>query len=264
MAIPVIFIQMDAKSEYRGYFPTVVAQAKKHNKVIIIGDESTETPIDCHVNDYSGDCDEFEELFENLNTADPFYTFIQFKRYFVLRDFMRKNNIPVCQQLDTDVLIYSNATAEWEKFNRFDFTLTQRMSGHNSFFTMKGIDGFCNFSLETYRNKDSYDYEKIKSHFLIREKYHMGGGVCDMTFFEHYSSKIAGQVGEMMYIIDGSTYDQNIFDENDGYEMSNGIKKIRFIGEYPYCINKATKETIKFNTLHFVGGSKNMIKGFGK
>jgi hypothetical protein len=80
-----------------------------------------------------------------------------------------------------------------------------------------------------YKNKDGYPFKKIKSHYTIRQQSGLGGGVCDMTLLEffHYHSEYGGgpgRVGEMMSIINESTYDHNINAEDNDYDFVNNVK----------------------------------------
>jgi hypothetical protein len=86
-----------------------------------------------------------------------------------------------------------------------------------------------------------------------------------MTLLEffHYHSEYGGgpgRVGEMMSIINQSTYDHNINAEDNDYDFVNNVKNIQIINKKPFVFNKHLNKLIKFNTIHFQGGAKHLIK----
>ena len=105
----------------------------------------------------------------------------------------------------------------------------------------------------------TYHYDKMVSHFAVRRKHRLAGGVCDMTAFQLYSELNFGQVGEASHIIDDSVYDPNINMAHPGFEMENGIKKIIWKNGQPYGKHIRTGREIKFNSLHFNGRAKELM-----
>jgi hypothetical protein len=116
-----------------------------------------------------------------------------------------------------------------------------------------------------YSNKIQYPFKKIESHYRVRQKCGLPGGVCDMTLLEffHYDSGFGGgpgKVGEMMQIIDNSTYDHNINAKDQDFEFINGVKKIKIIDGHPFVFNEKLNKDVKFNSIHFQGNAKHLIK----
>ena len=253
MTIPVIFINFGNQD----YFAKVVAQAGKRNDVFVLGDGPARTHDLRREHE-----EEFASLYEHLSTNGRAIELFCFTRWFHLQAFMAEQDVPVCLYLDSDVLLYSSATQEYEKFRQFDFTLVHRTSGHTSFWTRRGIDGFCAFLLATYRDKNGYDFDKIASHFHVRQKHGLTGGVCDMTLLEYYAYKVWGRVGEMMHIVGGSTYDHNINVPDQGYAMRDGHKDVHFDADLPWCMLDTDK--VFFNTLHCQGPAKRLISDYAR
>ena len=86
-----------------------------------------------------------------------------------------------------------------------------------------------------------------------------------MTFLEffHYCADCGGgpgRVGEMMQIVNGSTYDHNINTPDQGFSFKNGKKDFILKEGIPYIFNNTLNKEIKFNSLHFQGGAKNLIR----
>jgi hypothetical protein len=262
LVIPVILIHKGSQD----YFKSVIQQASTHNNdVIVLGDCDFKLGRFFNIREYYKMASEFESVYENFSTNGKESELICFSRWFILKDFMQRNNIPIALHLDTDVLLYANAEDEWKKFNQFDFTLSHRCCGSNSFFTLEGLSNLCNFMLGVYKNKTSYEYDKITSHYFIRQKHGLSGGVCDMTLIEFYSYQHCGKIGEMMHIIENSAYDHNINESDQYFRMSpKGIKDVRFDGNTPYCFSERLKKPVQFNTLHFQGGAKRFIPEYLK
>jgi hypothetical protein len=263
--IPVIFIHIG----YQNYLEYTVKKSLEKNNVIYISD--TNLPFKNpnlkfeKIEDFSDGFDEFGKNYVHLNTTPFSYELFCYKRWFVLKNYMLKNNIDVVFYVDSDVLLFTNVTDEWEKFKNYDFTLLHRSAATSSFITLRGIKNFCDFLVKSYSDKNSYQFRKMESHFRVRQSCNLPGGVCDMTALEifHYNDDDGGgpgRVGEMMQIISNSTYDHNINTPDNDYEYENNIKKIEIIEKKPFVFNKKLNKKIEFKCLHFQGNSKNLIK----
>lgn len=263
--IPVIFIHQG----YQPYLNFTVQQASKKNKVFFIGTQ--EPPKNDNVSffnlqNYNKYTNQFSEIYENLSTNNYDYELFCFLRWFVLKEFMEEQNLDTVFYVDSDVMLYVNISEEYKKYEQYDLTLLHRSAAISSYFTKLGLDNFTNFLIKTFSNKQSYEYQKIASHYYVRQKFNLPGGVCDMTYFDffHYMDDGGGgpgKVGEMMSIINDSTYDHNI-NVSDQYFDFNGIKNIKIKDGYPYVFNHKLNKDIKFNSLHFQGGAKNQISKF--
>lgn len=257
MSIPVIVIHRGNQP----YYHEVIRQAKKYNEKVLPIDD-TNDPASCNISLYLQSSDKFASVYEHLSTNGRDIELLCFQRWFILKDFMEKHNIDVCLHIDSDVMMYCNTDTEYEKFSQFDFTLSHRCCGSNSFFTLNGLKKFCDFLMNFYRNKNSYDYDRIAAHYHTRQKHGLPGGVCDMTLLQHYSYLHCGKIGEMMHIIKGSTYDHNINEPDQYFRMNKGIKDITFVNGIPHCYQESTGKQIQFRTLHFQGPGKRHLPNF--
>lgn len=265
--IPVILIH----SGYQDYLNYSINKALEKNVVYLIGDvePTIQNPNFKFFNmaDFiDDDFTMFSQLYEHLSTNPYKFELFCFLRWFVLKRFMQKQNLDVCFYIDSDVMLYVDVNTEWTKFSQFDFTLCHRSAATSSFFTINGIINFCNFLLNTYRQKNSYQFKKIESHYRVRQEFGLPGGVCDMTLLEyfHYGYDVGGgpgKIGEMMIIINDSTYDHNI-NSPDQYFEFDGVKKVQMIDGVPHVFSRKLNKLIKFNCLHFNSGAKNLIKNY--
>jgi hypothetical protein len=258
--IPVILIHRG----YQNYLEYSIKQAAQKNPVFFIGD--TEPTIDNCFEfipqpELMEDVNEFSNVYVHLNTTPPAYEIFCYTRWFILRNFMRVYGFSKVFYIDSDVLFFENAETEWAKFDQYDMTLLHRTAGISSFMTLEGLSNFCNMLMEIYSKKEEYHFNKIRSHLEVRHRFGLPGGVCDMTLLEyfHYHSEFGGgpgRVGEMMTIIDGSTYDHNVNVPDQGFEFENGMKKLKAIDGKVFVYNSRLKRDIKFNSIHFQGGAK--------
>ena len=263
--IPVILVHMGV-SDYLQYS---LKKALEKNNVILIGDKNPNIENNkfkfYKIDEYiSEDFKKFTSLYEHLSTNPYNFELFCFLRWFLIKEFMQRENIDVSFYIDSDVMLYVDVNDEYQKFNQYDFTLLHRTAAISSFITKKGISNFCNLLLNTYSDKNSYKYQKIKSHFTIRQQHGLGGGVCDMTLLElfHYNADDGGgpgRVGEMMIIINDSTYDHNINVPDQDFDFKNGIKNIQMIDGIPYVYSNKLSKLIKFNSIHFNSGAKTLM-----
>lgn len=265
--IPVILIH----SGFQDYLNYSLNKALEKNEVYLIGDVNPNINNEkfkfFELKNYiTEDFLNFQKCYKHLSTNPYNFELFCFLRWFILKEFMKKNSLDVVFYIDSDVMLYVNVTDEWPKFQQFDFTLLHRSAATSSFFTLDGINNFCNFLIKTYQNQNTYQFDKIQSHFFVRQKYQLGGGVCDMTLLEyfHYGYDVGGgpgKIGEMMIIIDDATYDHNINAEDQYFEFE-GIKKVQMIDGMPYVFSKKLNKLIKFNCLHFNSGAKSLMKNY--
>jgi hypothetical protein len=274
--VPIVFIHFNRPSNTaepfrNGIFKAANKQAlQEGNEVHLISNEDFEMDdpnfFYSHLKEHwSKRINNFQDIYENLSTNDPSIELICFLRWFILLNFMEKNDIPIVFHSDTDVMIYADVTEDYcRKYNQFDMTLIHRTCGSSSFITLKALKNFCDYLFKVYENKDSYEFTKMKNVYLTRLNFGLHGGVCDMTLLEnfHYQSDDGGgpcRIGEMMHVSAGSAYDHN-FNVSDGVYNHNGDHKdVKFYGGKPYCYHQTLGGLVLFNCLHLQGGGKKFL-----
>lgn len=268
--VPVVLIHTGRQD----YLECGIRQACKTNKVYLIGDSRPFDDSDnftfLEIGLYNDGIepllnDRLQKCYVHLNTTPEGYERFCYCRWIILNSFMEKHNLDTVFYIDSDMLLFADVTSEWKKFDQYDMTLLHRTTGSASFITRRGLNNFLTMLFEIYENKNSYHFQKIKSHFDIRQKHGLSGGVCDMTLLEyfHYHAEFGGgpgRVGEMMQIIDGTTYDHNINVSDQDFAMLDGTKHVKIIDKQPYVYNEKLKQNIRFNGLHFQGQSKPLMR----
>mgnify|MGYP002622625600 FL=1 len=187
MVVPVVLIHSGSQP----YLHTCIKQALEKNKVFLLGsacpdvDDKNFTYINPQA-DMGKDMNEFSNMYVHLNTTPPDYELFCYTRWFMLRNFMEKYEIPVTMYIDSDVLLFQDATEGWKNFSDYTMSLVHRTSGHTSFMTLDGINSFCDMLLSIYSDKSGYHFNKIKSHLDISQAAGLHGGVGAMTLLEYF------------------------------------------------------------------------------
>lgn len=271
MALPIITIHCG----YAPYLVKTLLQAKAMNpqsKIILLGDSSNKyISFVQHENitNYFQEAEFFAQIYRNkhINFNSYNYELLCFQRWFILKEFMRKNDLQFCFHIDSDVLLYTNLAQEFEKFSPFEMTLSLKGSAHNAFMSYQGLEKFCQHLIDFYSNPELFEIlQSIRQEQLQRMREQnlpetQVGGICDMTLFRQYYDRNSEKIGSTSEIIDGSVYDSNI-NTSKGFEMKDGIKNITWIDRKPYGKHLETGQLIRFNSLHFQGSAKKVINDF--
>jgi hypothetical protein len=258
--IPVIFIHKG----YDEYLNSSVQQAKKFNKeVVIIGDHAHNCDNFYQLSNYFNDCDTFKSYYTHMSTNHFEYELFCIQRWFVLRNFMRENKIPVCFYLDSDVLLYEDVTDDYKNYNHFIMSIIFGTCAVVSFISLEAIENFCDYTMNIYANKKLYPYREMEAFYKARASCGMAGGVCDMTLIRKFVYQFPNAIGELTHPIDDKVYDHCVNQKDYFYEYHNGMKCLSFVNGKPYCANLITGKMIQFKSLHFQGTeSKGLIKNY--
>jgi len=248
----------------------VIKQAKKNNSdVFLIGDEgNVQYAPENHrdMSEYQEGVKEFEELYQHLSTNHEGIEKFCFSRWFVLRNFLRKHDYRGAFYIDNDILFFGNATSEFEKRKHWYCALSWHTSGHSSYWTLEGIEAFCDYLMEVYGNKTSYDFTRLANHFYVRQHFGLEGGLCDMTLLESFARyKYPHLVGECSIVSDlwsYSLYYDHVIHESEGFEHEDGVKQFTFKKGVPFATHKKLGIEIPFATIHFQGPNKPLIETF--
>ena len=249
----------------------VVNQAKEWNSdVFLLGDEGNQDYCpDNHkfMSEYYEGVEDFENLYQHLSTNPQDIEKFCFSRWFVLRNFLRKENYEGALYLDNDILLFTDASVEYQKRKHLYCMLSGRSSGHSSYWSLEGIEAFCDYLMDVYSSKGSYEFALLASHFQIRQHFNLPGGLCDMTLLESFARyKYPHLVGEGS-VANPWSYDHyydHVIQQAEGFECENGVKKFIFKNGKPYAKYLSTGNYIPFATIHFQGAHKPLMAPFIK
>jgi hypothetical protein len=249
----------------------VVNQAKAWNSdVFLLGDEGNQDYCpDNHkfMSEYYEGVEDFENLYQHLSTNPQDIEKFCFSRWFILRNFLRKEGYKGAFYIDNDILLFTDVSVEYEKRKHLYCMLSGKTSGHSSYWSIEGIEAFCDYLMEIYSNKDSYDFARLASHYHVRQQHGLYGGLCDMTLLESFGRyRYPHMVGEgsVANPMSKEPYYDHVIQEDEGFEHENGRKKFIITDGIPYSKYLSTGTYIPFATVHFQGANKPLMAPFIK
>lgn len=282
MTVPVVIVHgsegicPDVDQEYLG---VVLEQAQQYNRrVILLGDTANRHWGVEHY-DYTDFCGEADRFLEKEYIKYSFYedSYDQFcvSFYFILKEFMQAHNLDVIANIDSDVMVYCNMTAEKQRLPA-DYLLAccipQRQSPfrwcastHTSFITLQGICELCDFIHRTYTTLAGR--EKLKSKYEWHAEHSPHGGVCDMTlawlFLQEVEARRIVNLTPRLTLPKEGAFSHNLSGGEcglpDEYKLEGRHKEIKWIDGQPHCWNLRLGAWVRFKTLHFQGGAKYLI-----
>lgn len=292
--IPVVF----AHRGNQEYLRTAIEQATRRNEVVLLGDETNKTVTDsCYWFDWDGlterdkDFDKFRQHYVPMASGHGDFEFAWYHRWFALREWMKRTGKDVVFYCDSDVMLYCDVNEPVKSYPdgwrvalqipHYQPDYRWSASGHVSYWTLDGLNGFCRFVVTMYGNEAGR--AKLKEKWDWHQETGTPGGICDMTLL-YLWTKLHTKQGVIVNnaeVWDSATFDHNInVAENawpDEYRMTSDnppIKQIQGIlmrdGDYWYQgFNEALwysdcedNPYIKFNALHFQGGAKELMKEY--
>jgi len=264
VSVPVIFLSktLGSPCSYLHYAMSVAS--RNNDSVWLLGDERNKhLAVGKYENieKYSKSAEEFEKNYVHLSTNSAEVEKFCFSRWFILRDFMIEHGYEQILHLDTDILFFANSTEEAKRFVYLDCALTGRTSGHSSYWTLEGLTKFCEYVSSLYNQKDCFEFLRISKEYDLRREFSLDGGVCDMTFLEHYARhKAPHLVGELSILSNHAYYD-HIISADEGFSCSDGRKQFQYIDGIPHGFHEKTQKLVPFATIHFQGAhNKHLIK----
>ncbi len=259
MTLPIVVIHK-SKSDYLSYCLLQARRSNPNSRLILIGDGQNDCDAisDHHkLTDYQRGANWLASVYEHLSLSPYDFELFCIQRWFILEEFMVANGISSVFHQDTDVMLYGNVSAEQQKFTHCGLAYAGA-SGHSVFInSLDALHEFCAFIMQHYTNPSLLN--GLRGIFENYKKYHSSGGISDMMFFHQYRRDHPEDVGNLFCVNDHATYDDN-FNHAEGYESFCGKKRIYFRDDKVFCRQSATGQFILFNTLHFQGASKKLMK----
>jgi hypothetical protein len=258
MSVPLIFIHRTEDN----YIEYVLKQAKRANPksaVFLIGSESNRKFISAGmqhflIRDYFEGASQFAKIYKHVSHLEYEYLLFCFQRWFVLRDFMLKQNINECWVIDTDVMVF--ADLDEPRFDNFSFE-----KNWNSKIPLSKIKDFCKLQMDYFSNDSSF--ELLKTYAIHRGHQRNNEPlISDMVTMNLYYENYLKEKRTNGVFAD-SFFDTNLFVSSPGVEMLGKRKKIYLIDNTLYCKKLISNEFIKVNSIHFTAPqNKKFIKYF--
>jgi len=257
MRIPIIIVHKGDSF----YLEPVLRQIRRYNpdnSVYLISDESTNHyDFVSHVNiaGYYSLAEEFVKCYQHMSSNPYEYELFCFLRWFIILDFVKKNQLSHFLCLDSDVLLYCNVDDVFQKWLDSDMTICQPNGPQYTLFNTKSLQQFCDYILSHYVTEEGKEQLKEWNRKIVF------GGICDMTFIKYYAQLPAVRVVDTSKIYNDTCFDVNM-QVSQGFEMQGRVKKIYWKDGLPYGKLQSSSELVRFNALHFQGGVKHVMNKY--
>lgn len=259
MSIPVVFIHSGNSS----YLINTFYQLKKTNPdnpvyLISTGESRTYQPMVTYISmdAYMTEANAFEKIYTHFSTNSESFERMCIQRWFVLKEFLWKNNIDRCLYLDSDVLVYTDIDVLAEKYKKFGMTRCG-ISGHTNFTDKNTLQLFCEFVTNAYTTPEGL--LKLNEHYKAFTMKHGAGGVSDMTFITDFAYACPHLVTDTYTPEDKEMIDPSFSVGSEYFVMDGIFKKIEFRNKIPYGFKIGTQEPVRFHTIHFQGAHAKKI-----
>ena len=266
MSLPIIFIHRGNPT----YLKYALKKARETNpdlRIILLGDKTNNcySFIEHHHISYGRDAHKFMKIYEHRSILRFNFELFCFLRWFILRDFMKSENITKCVHIDLDVLLYCSVDQESKRFERHDMTLSRwskyGCSAHISFInSVDMLTALCTLIMETYQVRDNFD--KLLTEC---EKIRGQPWVADMSLLNALWQGHSEKIAFVETIVDNSCFD-NYMTVSSGFEMINGTrlrhKNVRFIDRVPFAKHEQHTELIRLKAIYFHGYTKYLMKHY--
>lgn len=209
----------------------------------------------------------FYHNYEHMSTNPVEFEKACFLRFFILKEFMQRNNFNKIFHIDSDVLLYTTIEDHVQRFNT-DFTLSNSQHIANSFLSLNFVQDFCKKIHEVYTKKEDHfwfrDMKKIYNRMSLEGR---PGGIVDMSYLEQYKKRnecneLKLTCGEMTEIKDDRVFDFSMKHNKGGFQMKDGVKNITFVDKIPFCYNEELQKNVQFLSLHFLGNTKEILHNY--
>ncbi|QRG69330.1 hypothetical protein [Brevibacillus choshinensis] len=258
MSLPIVFIHR-GDDDYLAYALAQARSSNPHSPIFLLGKPINQPfaqngVIHVMMDDYMEPAANFAKVYKHIHYMPYEYNLFCFQRWFVLRDFMRKHNLPKCCYLDSDVMLYTDVNQpHFESFS-MEFVWT-------NFIELQRLERFCAYV--TAHFEDLGLFGQVVS-FAHKSKDHVRFGmplITDMVLSVMYLRQFRG------YRWTHGLYHDGFFDGNIQQpfmtESHDGNKKVYLKDGALYCKDRQSSRDLKLYTLHFQGDiMKNYMKFF--
>jgi hypothetical protein len=257
------------------YLETTIKHAKMKNpnvNIILLGedidDEITSEIKYEKISSYNNYSIEFEKHYLHLSDKEYDYELFCIQRWFIILEYMEKNDIKTGFYQDSDVVLDFNVN-ELKYDNKFWYC---DFSGHTCAFTIDNLKKICRFILSQYTEKEKLtELVEIRSHMKHIDELEKWTNVTDMELLSLfiYSNR------EEVYNL-GDTNINGIFGFNiNAQDHTNQfhMKKYDFIGDKTkiylfdnklYVKNSVINKFERISSIHFHSNTKHYIESFTK
>jgi hypothetical protein len=208
-----------------------------------------------NIADYWSGAEVMEEIYQHNSPFTREYEIINFQRWFVVRDFMRRNSVDRAIYVDSDLLVCDSLFPDFDRLGDAQLGIV----GYQGPYTMlipdvKVVADFCDFIEFMYREEG----ELLTAQYNEWKKVTPNVSVTDMHALHTFISRKGLKPLDLSQVFEGAMYD-TIVQESDGLKLKDGSKDVRWIGGHAYVETASSSQKIRMKTLHCQGAAKGLI-----
>lgn len=244
MSIPIIFVHR-SNSVYLKY---TLKQARYFNPgvpIYLIGDTDNDQYnfiTHANIDDYYESAREFSKSYVHMSFTPQKFEQFCFERWFIIKDFVTKNNLQQFLCLDSDVLLFCTSDEVHNKYNSYSFTIRGSCgAGLNYFSSIKALQEFCEYTAGHYTNHEHFHTLELNWAGYQERKH---GGVCDMLLLALYLEENKEKIGDV-----GKIENNELF-EYCNLDLFQNNEKLIYKNRIPYVLKKETGTWVKLKAFH--------------
>ena len=250
------------------YLAHTLAQAKfaqKGDRLILLGDEGNIYYRGVEffpIADYFEEAAKFSDIFQlyRLNAYQHRWQMFCFQRWMCLSKFMETHQIDRCFTMDSDVLLYEQATMLAKHYDEFEMTVIQP---DERTLSANGATSIIH-SQDILRDLTGIMFEMFSQTPLNERIKGLTDGITDMTALALLRERYPSRVGNSLKPKNQLLIDQSILLPDD-FEMDGETKRVEWIGGKPFGFHQSDEQgqqRVQFGSIHFHGHAKKMIRHY--
>lgn len=244
------------------YLYYTVKQARFYNpdaRIVLISDcaqRSLRPYAEIHdIAEYWSGAKVMEEIYEHNSPFTREYEIINFQRWFVVRDFMRRNGIERAVYVDSDVLVCADLLSDFKRLGAASLAIVGYQGPYTMFIpNVEIVSRFCDFIEHLYRNEKESLAEQYQKWREVTDDI----SVTDMHALHTFIERFGIETLDLSVVSEGGVYD-TIVQESDGFVTRRGAKKIYWRNREAYVRRQDSVEMVRLKTIHCQGAAKGLI-----
>lgn len=231
-------------------------------RIILIGDQANRKYADYGfehylITDYFKSAKNFAKVYIHRSPNSEIFEIFCFQRWFIVYDLVEALDIDNFLVCDTDAFLFCDVQNEISKYANADYTTTRNGTPCFTYFAKKNLKRFVDYILWCYTSEIGIN--RIEAYHKRLVAGHKSYGISDMSAFVAWEYFDNAKPIYLDKVVDGTSYDHNYIDANDGFKMINGHKFVSWVNNIPYQYLNSSDTPIKIMGIHMQGNAKFML-----
>lgn len=198
-------------------------------------------------------------LYRHASVNDPAFELACFQRWFVMREFARKEGISSCMHIDGDVMMFATGEEVVRAFEGYDYTVSCGASWHCAYFaSLAPLDAFCEMTEQIFKRQEPL-WQRVKEAIGLNDHGEHSDNLTDMLVIsliqEFYKLRCVDTARPDSPLV----FDHNINSAREGFEMLEGVKALHWVNGRPYVKHLASQKYVRLGAIHFQGAAKQLL-----